>query len=58
VDRQACSDMGLARLRKRMRIGFAIARAKFGRGEIRVLKSDRSIEEVIAFDRIKGSVTE
>jgi len=39
-------------------IGYAKARAKFGRGEIRVLKSDRSTEEVISFDRIKGSVTE
>ena len=32
-------------------IGYAKARAKFGRGEIRVLKPDGSIEEVIAFNQ-------
>ena len=28
-------------------IGYATARAKFGRGEIRVLRQDRSVESVI-----------
>jgi len=32
-------------------ISYATARAKFGRGEIRVLKPDGSIEEVIAFNQ-------
>ena len=32
-------------------IGYATARAKFGRGEIRVLKFDRSIEPVIGFNQ-------
>ncbi len=32
-------------------IGYATARAKFGRGEIRVLKFDRSIEHVIGFNQ-------
>ena len=31
-------------------IGYAKARAKFGRGEIRVLNKDGSIEHSIAFD--------
>jgi len=39
-------------------IGYAKARAKFGRGEIRVLNADGSIERTIPFDRIKDSVTE
>jgi len=30
--------------------GYAKARAKFGRGEIRVLKKDGSVENVIPFD--------
>ena len=30
-------------------IGYATARAKFGRGEIRVLNNDNSIERVISF---------
>jgi hypothetical protein len=30
-------------------VGYAKARAKFGRGEIRVLKSDGSTERVISF---------
>jgi hypothetical protein len=30
-------------------IGYATARAKFGRGEIRVLNADGSVENVIAF---------
>jgi len=32
-------------------IGYATARANFGRGEIRVLKFDRSIEPVIGFNQ-------
>jgi hypothetical protein len=32
-------------------IGYATARAKFGRGEIRVLNIDGSIERTIPFDR-------
>jgi len=32
-------------------IGYATARAKFGRGEIRVLNNDNSIERVISFDQ-------
>ncbi len=32
-------------------IGYATTRAKFGRGEIRVLKFDRSIEHVIGFNQ-------
>jgi hypothetical protein len=39
-------------------IGHATARAKFGRGEIRVLTADGSIERTIPFDGIKGSATE
>lgn len=31
-------------------IGYAKARAKFGRGEIRVLNQDRSVETVIPFN--------
>ena len=31
-------------------IGYTKARAKFGRGEIRVLSKDGSVERVIAFD--------
>jgi hypothetical protein len=31
-------------------IGYATARAKFGRGEIRVLNNDNSIERVISFE--------
>ena len=31
-------------------IGYATARAKFGRGEIRVVNADGSTERVIAFD--------
>ena len=31
-------------------IGYAKARAKFGRGEIRVLNSDGSVERVIDFN--------
>ena len=31
-------------------LGYAKARAKFGRGEIRVLKKDGSVENVIPFD--------
>ena len=31
-------------------IGYAKARAKFGRGEIRVLNNDNSIERVISFE--------
>jgi hypothetical protein len=31
-------------------IGYAKARAKFGRGEIRVLNVDGSIQELISFD--------
>jgi len=31
-------------------IGYAKARAKFGRGEIRVLHNDNSIERVIPFE--------
>jgi hypothetical protein len=34
---------------KQSAIGYATARAKFGRGEIRVLNNDNSIEHVIAF---------
>jgi hypothetical protein len=30
---------------------YAMARAKFGRGEIRVLKNDNSIERVISFEQ-------
>jgi hypothetical protein len=33
-------------------IGYEKARAKFGRGEIRVLNADGSIERTIPFDRI------
>jgi len=36
---------------KQSAIDYAKARAKFGRGEIRVLKPDGSIEEVIAFNQ-------
>ncbi len=32
-------------------IGYATARAKFGRGEIRVLNNDNSIERAIPFDQ-------
>ena len=32
-------------------IGYAAARAKFGRGEIRVLNVDGSLERAISFDR-------
>ena len=32
-------------------IGYAKARAKFGRGEIRVLNNDNSIERVISFEQ-------
>ena len=32
-------------------IGYATARAKFGRGEIRVLNVDASLERAISFDR-------
>ncbi len=36
-------------------IGYAKARAKFGRGEIRVLRADGSVERSISFDRdIRG----
>jgi hypothetical protein len=31
-------------------IGYAKSRAKFGRGEIRILNIDKSIERVISFD--------
>jgi hypothetical protein len=34
-------------------VDFAKARAKFGRGEIRVLDQNRSIERIISFDRGK-----
>jgi hypothetical protein len=32
-------------------IGYAKARAKFGRGEIRIVNNDDSIERVIPFDK-------
>jgi hypothetical protein len=32
-------------------IGYAAARAKFGRGEIRVLNHDGKVERVISFDQ-------
>jgi len=35
---------------KQSAIGYATARAKFGRGEIRVLNADGLIEQVIDFD--------
>ena len=37
-------------------IGYALAQAKFGRGEIRVLNANGSTERTIPFDSIKGSV--
>lgn len=36
-------------------IGYATARAKFGRGEIRVLKQNGSTERVIPFDESRRS---
>jgi hypothetical protein len=39
-------------------VGYALSRAKFGRGEIRVLNAEGSVERSIPFDRIKGSGTE
>jgi hypothetical protein len=39
-------------------IGCAKAWAKFGRGEIRVLNADWSIERTIPVDRIKDPVPE
>jgi hypothetical protein len=41
---------GLARARE-LAIGYAKARAKFGRGQIRVLRPDRSVERAIDFNQ-------
>ena len=38
---------------KQSAIGYATARAKFGRGEIRVLNADGLIEQVIDFDHTR-----
>jgi len=35
-------------------VGYATARAKFGRGEIRILNNDGAIEEVIQLGETKG----
>jgi len=39
---------------KQSAIGYATARAKFGRGEIRVLNADGVIEQVIEFNRTQS----
>ena len=42
---------GRATRAKEDAIGYATARAKFGRGEIRVLDNTGTVERVIAFDQ-------